>query len=150
MKVAQRVQLFATPWTLQSMEFSRPSCFLLQGIFPTQGLNPGFQHCRRILYQLSHMGSPRILEWVAYPFSSGSSQPRDELGSPALQEDSLPASNEESPKREWRSNEVAWSCATLQFYALQFTRLLHPWNFPGKSTGVGCHFLLQGIFPTPG
>ena len=29
-------------------------------------------------------------------------------------------------------------------------RLLHPWNFPGKSTGVGCHFLLQGIFPTQG
>ena len=27
---------------------------------------------------------------------------------------------------------------------------LHPWNFPGKSTGVGCHFLLQGIFPTWG
>ena len=29
-------------------------------------------------------------------------------------------------------------------------RLPHPWNFPGKSTGVGCHFLLQGIFPTQG
>ena len=28
------------------------------------------------------------------------------------------------------------------------TRLLHPWDFPGKSTEVGCHFLLQGIFPT--
>ena len=27
-------------------------------------------------------------------------------------------------------------------------RFLHPWNFPGKITGVGCHFLLQGIFPT--
>ena len=27
-------------------------------------------------------------------------------------------------------------------------RLLHPWDFPGKITGVGCHFLLQGIFPT--
>ena len=27
------------------------------------------------------------------------------------------------------------------------TRLLCPWDFPGKSTGVGCHFLLQGIFP---
>ena len=27
---------------------------------------------------------------------------------------------------------------------------LSPWNFPGKSTGVGCHFLLQGIFPTQG
>ena len=29
-------------------------------------------------------------------------------------------------------------------------RFLHPWNFPGKSTEVGCHFLLWGIFPTPG
>ena len=29
-------------------------------------------------------------------------------------------------------------------------RLLGPWEFPGKSTGVGCHFLLQGIFPTQG
>ena len=29
-------------------------------------------------------------------------------------------------------------------------QLLHPWNFPDKSTGVGCHFLLQGIFPTQG
>ena len=31
---------------------------LLQGIFPTQGLNPGLQNCRWILYQLSHKGSP--------------------------------------------------------------------------------------------
>ena len=31
---------------------------LLQGIFPTQGLNPGLPHCRRILYQPSHQGSP--------------------------------------------------------------------------------------------
>ena len=56
------------------------SCSLLQGIFPTQGLNPGLPHCRWILYQLSHKGSPRILEWVAYPFSSGSSQPRNQTG----------------------------------------------------------------------
>ena len=44
---------------------------LLQGIFPTQGLNPSLpycrQNCRQILYHLSHQGSPRILEWVAYP-----------------------------------------------------------------------------------
>ena len=33
---------------------------------------------------------------------------------------------------------------------LQPTRLLHPWDFPGKNTGVGCHFFLQGIFPTQG
>ena len=50
---------------------------LLQGIFPTQGLKPGMPHCRWILYQLSHKGSPRILQWVAYPFCSGSSRPRN-------------------------------------------------------------------------
>ena len=39
----------------------------LQGIFLTQGLNSGIPHCRQILYHLSHQGSLRILEWVAYP-----------------------------------------------------------------------------------
>ena len=53
---------------------------LLQGIFPAQGSNPGLLHCRWILYQLSHKGSPRILEWVAYPFSNGSSLPRNQTG----------------------------------------------------------------------
>ena len=53
------------------------SLSLFQGIFPTQGWNPGLPHCRQILYQLSHKGSPRILKWVAYPFSSRSSWPRD-------------------------------------------------------------------------
>ena len=60
---------------------------LLQGIFPTQRSNPGLPHCRRILYRLSHQGSPRILEWVAYPFS----RPKNRTRSPALQADSLPA-----------------------------------------------------------
>ena len=77
--------LFATPWTVQSMEFSRPeywmgNLFLFQGIFPTQGSNPGLLHWRWILYQLSHKRSPGILEWVAYPFSRGSSQPRNQTG----------------------------------------------------------------------
>ena len=53
------------------------SLSLLQGIFPTQRSNPGLPHCRWILYQLNHKGSPRILEWVACPFSSGSSRPGD-------------------------------------------------------------------------
>ena len=56
------------------------SHFLFQGIFPTQGLNPGLPHWRRILSRLSHQGSPRILEWVAYPLFSGSSQPRNQTG----------------------------------------------------------------------
>ena len=40
--------------------------------------------------------------------------------------------------------------ALLWPHELQPTRLLCPWNFPGKSTGVGDHFLLQRIFPTQG
>ena len=36
----------------------------------------------------------------------------------------------------------------LQPHGLQPIRFLCPWDFPGKSAGVGCHFLLQGIFPT--
>ena len=41
------------------------------------------------------------------------------------------------------------SCVHL-FVTPWTVALLHPWNFPGKSTGVGCHFLLQGIFLTEG
>ena len=39
---------------------------------------------------------------------------------------------------------------SLRPHELQPTRLLCPWDFPGKRTGVGRHFLLQGIFPTQG
>ena len=46
--------------------------------------------------------------------------------------------------------EVAQPCPTLRPHGLEPTRLPHPWNFLGKSTGVGCRFLLQGIFPTQG
>ena len=59
--------------TLQARTLELGSLSFLQGIFPTQGLNSGLPHCRQILYQLSHKGSPKILEWVAYPFSRGSS-----------------------------------------------------------------------------
>ena len=60
-----------SPWNSLSQNTGVGSLSLLQGIFPTQGSNPGLPHCRQILYQLSHKGSPRILEWVT--FSSGSS-----------------------------------------------------------------------------
>ena len=53
------------------------SLFFLQQIFLTQETNWGLLHCRQILYQLSHKGSPRILKWVAYPFSRRSSPPRN-------------------------------------------------------------------------
>ena len=68
------------PWNSPGQNTGEDSHSLLQGIFPTQGSNPGLPYCRRILYQLSHKGSPRILEWVAYPFSRGSSWPRNRTG----------------------------------------------------------------------
>ena len=65
-----------SPWNSPAQNTGVCSLSLLQRIFPTQGSNPGLPRCRRILNQLSHKGSPRTLEWVAYLFSSGSSRPR--------------------------------------------------------------------------
>ena len=58
-----------SPWNSPGQNTGVGSRSLLQGIFPTQGSNPGLPHCRWILYQLSHQGSPRMLEWLAYPSS---------------------------------------------------------------------------------
>ena len=71
--VLSRVQLFVTPWTVASgllclWEFSGKNsgvgcCFLLQGIFPTQGSNLTLLcllHCRWILYPLNHWWKPYI------------------------------------------------------------------------------------------
>ena len=69
-----------SPWNSPGQNTGVDSLSVLQGIIPTQGWNPGLPHCRWILYQLNHKGSPRILEWVAYPFSRGSSQPRNWTG----------------------------------------------------------------------
>ena len=63
------------PWNSPGQNTGVGSLSLLQGIFSIQGLNPGLPNCRRILYQVSHKESPRISEWVAYPFSSRSSDP---------------------------------------------------------------------------
>ena len=80
-----RAWLSVTPWTSQPVEFSRPeywsgSPIPSPGDLPNQGSNPGLPNCKQILYQLSHQGSLTILQWVAYPFSRGSSQPRTRAG----------------------------------------------------------------------
>ena len=72
-------------------------------------MNPGLMHCRWILYQLSHKGSQRILEWVAYPFFRGSSRPRDRTRSPALQADALTSEPPGKPyiwRRQWHPTPV--------------------------------------------
>ena len=68
--------LLYSPWSSLGQKTGVGILSLLQGIFPTQGSNAGLLHCRQSLYHLRHQESPRILEWVAYPFSGGSSQPR--------------------------------------------------------------------------
>ena len=71
------------PWNYPGQNTGVGIRCLLQRIFLTQGLDPGFPglpHCMQIPYQLSHQGNRRILEWIAYPFSSRSSQPRNPTG----------------------------------------------------------------------
>ena len=86
MKVAQSCPTLCdpvdiySPWNSLGKNTGVGSHSLLQGVFPAQGSNPGLPHCRWILYQLSRRGSPGVLEWVAYPFSSRSSQPRNQTG----------------------------------------------------------------------
>ena len=80
-----RVWLFVTPWTIQpwnspGQNTGMCSISLLLGIFQTQESNWGLLHCSQILYQLSHKGSPGMLEWVAYPFFSRSFRPRNQIG----------------------------------------------------------------------
>ena len=99
---------------------------LFQGIFPTQGSNPACLQCRRILYHLSHQGSPKIPEWVAHPFSRELCDPGIELGSPALQVDSLPA---EPPPAEPPGNITLYVCITL-------------FTCPFIGVHLGCFYLL--------
>ena len=72
--------------------------------------------------------------------------------SPALQAECLPSEPPGKPKDTLESeSEVTQSCPTLcdpMDYSLPDSS--SPWDSPGKSTGVGCHFLFQGIFPTQG
>ena len=51
-----------SPWNSPGQDTGVGSLSLLQGIFPTQGWNPSLPHCRWILYQLSHQGSPYYVD----------------------------------------------------------------------------------------
>ena len=73
---SSRPHALYSPWNSLGQNTGVVSLSLLQGDLP----NPGLLHCRWILYQLNHKGNPRRLEWVAYHFSSGSSQPSNRSG----------------------------------------------------------------------
>ena len=133
-----------SPWNSRGQNTGVSSCSLLWGIFPTQESNPGLLHWRQSLYQLSHEGSWRILEWVAYPFSSRSSWPRNWTRVSCIAGGFF---------TNWAIREAMYSaataakslqsCPTLRSHRRQPTRLRCPWDSPGKNNGVGCHFLLQ-------
>ena len=111
-----------SPWNSPGQNTAVGSLFLFQGIFPTQGSNPGLPHCRQILYQLSQ-GSP--LKWVAYPFSIGSSQPRIEPGSLTLQVDSLPTELWGKPRNIWFPNNCC--CTEVISYGHQYSTEYQSW-----------------------
>ena len=67
-----------SPWNSPGQNTGVGSLSLHQGIFPTQRSNTGLPHYRWILYEPSRQGSPRILEWLDYPFSRGSIFPTQE------------------------------------------------------------------------
>ena len=90
---------FFTSWaTREAQHIGVGSLSLLQRIFLIQELNQGLLHHRQILYQLSHKGSPRLLEWVVYPFSRGSS---------------------------WLRNRTRISCIAGGFFTCWATRSMH-------------------------
>jgi len=101
-----------SPWNSPGQNTGVGSLSLLQGIFPTQGLNPGLPHCSWILYQLSHKGSPGILERVASPFSRGIFQPGIEPESPAFQVDSLPTELSGKPQAWGKTHLTCFSHVT--------------------------------------
>ena len=123
------------PWNFPGKNTGVGCHFLLQGIFPTQGSKP-------CLFHLLHWQADSLPLHHLRSHTSGRGQ---EITSAKGQIDLYI-----HYINSYTVYEVAQSCLTLRSHGLQPTRLLSPWNFPGKSIGVGCHFLLQGIFPTRG
>ena len=108
---------YCSPWNSPGQNTGVGSPSLLQEIFPTQVFN--LWHCRQILYQLSQKGSPRILEWVQpIPSPVDLLDPGMELGSPALQVDSLPT--EGSPIIIYKHLNILLSNIKTYVYLLIF------------------------------
>ena len=112
--------------------------FFILGIFPIQGPNLSLLRCRQILYHWAMREAPLHSKGVPYLFKHFpvmSIQFRFQMFAPKKKKKEAPI------KRLWK-----WSCSVMSDswwpHGLQLTRLLCPWDFPGKSTKVGCHCLL--------
>ena len=99
------------------------------------------QSMKLLLLLLSHFSCVRLCatpEMAAHqaPPSLGFSRQEHWSGLP------FPSPMHESEKWKWSRSVI---CDSQRPHGLQPTRLLPPWDFPGKSTGVGCHCLLQSM-----
>ena len=93
------------PWNSPGQNTGVGICSLLQGIFPTQGSNPSLPDCRRILYHLSHKGSPRV--------SSGS---RNQTRVYHIAVDSLPTESYQGSSSIWiQSYKLNWCKNYIKF-----------------------------------
>ena len=79
-----------SPWNSPGQNTGMKSLSLLQGIFPTQGSNPGLPNRRWILHQLSHRKVQEYWSGQHFPSPGDLPDPAIEPGSPALQADSFP------------------------------------------------------------
>ena len=125
------------PWNSLGHNTGVGSLCLLQGIFPTQESIPVLPHCRQILYQLSHKGSPRIMEWQPIPSPADLPDSGIELGSPALQVDSLPTVLSGKPYMQSTSCKMlGWMKHKLEPRLLEeisiTTNMYHPYGRKGR------------------
>ena len=162
-----RVQYFATLWTVAhqaplSMGFSRQEYrsglpFPPPEDLPTPGIKP-----ESLLLQVESLLPEPLGETPCTHTAAAAKSPQS---CPTLS-DPMDCSHQASPsmgfsrQEYWsglplpspmlESQKWKWSCSVMsdssQPHGLQPTSLLHPWDFPGKSTGVGCHCLLRYIY----
>ena len=136
---------FFTSWaTREAKNTGVGSLSLLQGIFLTQESNWSLLHCRWILYQMSYQGTPKI-EFDCLPKKEVSLfTVKILIYIYAWKKEILYLDYGRVQIRSLVICVCVQSLSHIRLFAttMESARLLCLWDFPGKNTGVGCHFLL--------
>ena len=145
------IWLFGSARTISPMEFFRPEYWSGSPVPPPGDLpNPGIEPRTPTLQEASlpaePPGKPRILEWVANPFSRGFSQTRDWTQVSLIADRFFTIWVTREAQGDLKSSESR----SVVSNSLWPHGLYSPWNSPGQNTGVGSLSLLQGIFPMEG